>query len=80
MHRIDRCGCRLKHGRVGTGLPLIWEIACRLDAPNVLNRGFETSEPNRKWIADFTYVWSAEDWLHVAAVIDLTSRGVAAGR
>src|SRR5258706_5122386 len=32
-------------------------------APNVLNRTFEASAPNRKWIADFTYVWTAEGWL-----------------
>ena len=32
--------------------------------------------PNRKWIADFTYVWTAEGWLYVAAVIDLFSRRV----
>ena len=31
---------------------------------------------NRKWIADFTYVWTAEGWLYVAAVIDLFSRRV----
>ena len=45
-------------------------------APNVLDRGFEASAPNRKWIADFTYVWTAEGWLYVAAVIDLFSRRV----
>ena len=33
-------------------------------------------KPNRKWIADFTYVWTAEGWLYVAAVIDLFSRRV----
>ena len=43
-------------------------------APNVLNRTFEAPAPNRKWIADFTYVWTAEGWLYVAAVIDLFSR------
>jgi putative transposase len=32
--------------------------------------------PNQKWIADFTYVWTAEGWLYVAAVIDLFSRRV----
>jgi putative transposase len=32
--------------------------------------------PNRKWIADFTYVWTADGWLYVAAVIDLFSRRV----
>jgi putative transposase len=45
-------------------------------APNVLDRSFEALEPNRKWIADFTYVWTAEGWLYVAAVIDLFSRRV----
>ena len=45
-------------------------------APNVLDRSFEASQPNRKWIADFTYVWTAEGWLYVAAFIDLFSRRV----
>jgi putative transposase len=45
-------------------------------AANVLDRGFQAPAPNRKWIADFTYVWTAEGWLYVAAVIDLFSRRV----
>ena len=45
-------------------------------AANVLDRGFQASAPNRKWIADFTYVWTAEGWLYVAAVVDLFSRRV----
>ena len=44
--------------------------------PRVLDRTFEASTPNRKWIADFTYVWTAEGWLYVAAVVDLFSRRV----
>ena len=32
--------------------------------------------PNRRWIADFTYIWTAEGWLYVAAVVDLFSRRV----
>ena len=45
-------------------------------AQNVLDRTFEAPAPNRKWIADFTYVWTAEGWLYVAVVIDLFSRRV----
>src|SRR5258705_87516 len=45
-------------------------------APNALDRSFEAPAPNRKWIADFTYVWTAEGWLYVAAVVDLFSRRV----
>jgi len=43
---------------------------------NLLDRAFEASAPNQKWIADFTYIWTAEGWLYVAAVIDLFSRRV----
>jgi putative transposase len=32
--------------------------------------------PQPEWIADFTYIWTAEGWLYVAAVIDLFSRRV----
>jgi len=35
-------------------------------ASNVLDRQFVASAPNRKWIADFTYIWTAEGWLYVA--------------
>ena len=45
-------------------------------SPNLLDRRFEAEGPNQKWIADFTYVWTAEGWLYVAAVIDLFSRRV----
>jgi putative transposase len=45
-------------------------------APNVLDRQFTATRPNQRWIADFTYVGTAEGWLYVAAVIDLFSRRV----
>jgi putative transposase len=45
-------------------------------APNMLERAFQATAPNRKWIADFTYIWTAEGWLYVAAVVDLFSRRV----
>jgi len=45
-------------------------------SPNVLDRAFEASSANRKWVADFTYIWTAEGWLYVAAVVDLFSRRV----
>jgi putative transposase len=41
-----------------------------------LDRRFAADALNRKWIADFTYIWTAEGWLYVAAVIDLFSRRV----
>lgn len=44
--------------------------------PNVLDRQFMANRPNQKWVADFTYIWTAEGWLYVAVVIDLFSRRV----
>ena len=43
---------------------------------NLLDRQFAAERPDQKWIADFTYLWTAEGWLYVAAVIDLFSRRV----
>ena len=45
-------------------------------SPNVLDRAFAAPSVNRKWVADFTYVWTAEGWLYVVAVVDLFSRRV----
>ena len=41
-------------------------------APNVLDRTFAAAAPNRKWIADFTYVWTAEGWLYAVSYTHLT--------
>lgn len=42
-------------------------------APNLLARDFTAAAPNRKWVADFTNLWTAEGWLYVAVVLDLFS-------
>ena len=43
-------------------------------ADNILDRDFEAIRPNQKWLADFTYIWTAEGWLYFAVVLDLFSR------
>lgn len=43
-------------------------------ADNVLDRQFQADGPNQKWVADFTYIWTAEGWLYGAVVLDLYSR------
>jgi transposase InsO family protein len=43
-------------------------------APNVLERDFEASAPNQKWLADMTYVPTDEGWLYLALVLDLYAR------
>ncbi len=47
-------------------------------AANVQDRQFKTEGTNQKWVADFTYIWTAEGWLYVVLVLvlvlDLFSR------
>ena len=45
-------------------------------APNILNRQFTATKPNRKWVGDVTYIGSREGWLYLAVVLDLYSRKV----
>jgi len=77
LHRVERLmrenGLRARPRR--RGLPKDTGERAAV-AENLLDRSFEAAAPNRKWIADFTYIWTAEGWLYVAAVIDLFSRRV----
>jgi putative transposase len=43
-------------------------------APNRLGRDFPAAAPNRVWLSDLTYIWTAEGWLYLAVVLDLFSR------
>jgi putative transposase len=45
-------------------------------APNRVLSTMRSSGFTSNWIADFTYVWTAEGWLSVTIVIDLFSRRV----
>jgi putative transposase len=47
-----------------------------LVAPNRLNRDFQASRPNEKWLADITYIPTTEGWLYLAVVLDLFSRKI----
>lgn len=45
-------------------------------APNLLERQFEVSAPNRVWCGDITYIWAGTHWLYLAAVLDLYARRI----
>jgi transposase InsO family protein len=45
-------------------------------APNVLDRRFDGWAPDEAWVADITYVPTAEGWLYLACVLDLGSRRI----
>ena len=79
LHRIERLmrqqGLKARPRRRRLP-PDLGERQAGAIASNMLDRSFDAPAPNRKWIADFTYIWTAEGWLYVAAVVDLFSRRV----
>lgn len=47
-----------------------------LAAPNLLAQNFTASKPNQRWLADITYVDTAQGWLYLALVMDLFARRI----
>lgn len=44
--------------------------------PNILQRKFTVTRPNKAWVTDITYVRTWQGWLYVAVVMDLFSRKI----
>lgn len=44
--------------------------------PNLLQRQFTVSRPNKVWVTDITYIRTWQGWLYLAVVIDLFSRKI----
>ncbi|ENC43397.1 hypothetical protein ECP02999172_4930 [Escherichia coli P0299917.2] len=38
--------------------------------PNLLERQFAVSEPDRVWCGDITYLWAGNRWCYLAVVMD----------
>jgi len=45
-------------------------------APNLLDQDFANTGPNQKWEVDISCVWTREEWLYLAVVMDLFSRRI----
>src|SRR5262249_54839367 len=73
-HRVMRLmrknGLRALHGyrtrRWSVGKPAIL-------IPNLLQRQFTVTRPNKAWVTDITYLRTWEGWLYLAVVMDLFS-------
>ena len=60
-------GYRTRRGSVGKPAVLI---------PNLLQRQFTVSTPNKAWVTDITYIRTWQGWLSLAVVMDLFSRKI----
>lgn len=45
-------------------------------APNLLDRQFTVTEPNKVWTTDITYIRTKEGWLYLCVMLDLFSRRI----
>lgn len=45
-------------------------------APDLLQRKFSSTSPNRTWVGDMTFIRTRQGWLHLVVLLDLYSRKV----
>jgi transposase InsO family protein len=45
-------------------------------ADNVLARQCDVAQPDQAWAGDITYIWTAEGWLYLSVLLDVSSRKV----
>ena len=45
-------------------------------APNLLDRQFTVTQPNKVWTTDITYIRTKEGWLYLCVMLDLFSRRI----
>jgi putative transposase len=70
-HRVARlmreAGLRARHGyrirRWAGGKPAVL-------VPNLLKRQFTTTQPNKAWVTDITFIRTWQGWLYLAVVMD----------
>jgi len=43
-------------------------------AENIIGQRFNSSEVNKIWVSDITYIWTKEGWLYLCCILDLCSR------
>jgi transposase InsO family protein len=62
------------------GQEFIWLIRHAYPiAPDLLARRFDVEKPDRVWAGDITYIWTAEGWLYLAVLLDLSPQSCGLG-
>lgn len=73
--------CRMRNLGLKVKYPKAFRVTTEADpaaapAPNLLNRKFHQTAPNRVWVGDISYIRTANGFLYFAFVVDLFSRAV----
>jgi transposase InsO family protein len=48
----------------------------KIISPNLLNRNFQVSKPNKVWVSDITYIQVGYRWMYLCVILDLFNREV----
>jgi putative transposase len=72
---IRQLGLRGADGRRG-GVQTTTRDPERASAPDLVDRVFARSAPNRLWVADISCLRTWEGWVYIAVVVDCYSRRV----
>jgi putative transposase len=67
---------KLRGSLRGRRVKTTYRIALQQAAPDLVERNFTSEEPDRLWVADITYVRSAEGFVYLAFILDACSRRV----
>ena len=73
-HLMRESGLRGRTRRKGTKTTV--SDPTHFPAPNTLDRDFDATKANQKWVTDITYLPTKEGWVYLAAVVDLFSRKI----
>lgn len=87
MHDLGYCMSERTVGRMLKKLSLRSKIARKYKhttdsnhrlptAPNLLDRQFKVTLPNKVWTTDITYIRTKEGWLYLCVMLDLFSRRI----
>ena len=76
-HRVEKI-MRVNKIRTLHGYRALRYVASKVSnlIPNLLQRKFDVTQPNKAWGTDITYIRTWEGWLYLAVVIDFYSRKV----
>ncbi len=77
-HRIARI-MREERLRARSARRFRWIATAREEmpaAPDLLQRRFHSTAPDRVWVGDITMIRTGEGWLHLAMLLDLCSRKI----
>lgn len=72
MKKLGLISCMTKRYKVTTTI----SDPNHIPTPNILNRQFKVTTPNKVWVTDITYIHTRQGMMYLASVLDLCTRKI----